>query len=846
MDLENGLLHAALGDADLFAQLSALHISPRDIDSTDLRRAYEFIIKYESDQNAIPTVAAVNDMCRVELKDQGVTGSFLLTELMQRQAFRRVNETVEAAQLQLRDNDPDGAFNRLRDLVEDDHGPKFVQPTTIFSHGQEVVDLYEKVKGGYTGVPLPWPTLTRTTLGMWPKTSTYFIARPGVGKCVRGDTLVMDAGTGVYKTAAQIVADRSDVLTRREDGVIERVTPSAWLNTGRKECFRVLLRSGRELSGTPEHPVMTVDGWKRLDEVKAGDHLETVRRVPEPTHSIAPPNSEVLMLAALLAEGGYTQGQVTFTNQDPKIVAVVDECAVKLGAEMIQYPYKEDFEYSFRWGGGRQEGPNPVRFLLDSYGCGHEKSIEKRIPDRVFGYSNETLAKFLGMFWSCDGSVPKGQWAEVGLGSKVMVDQIQRLLLRFGITSRVRYKRVRVGGCLDLGGKEFDSWTLRIHATSNGIFRDKIPLIGEKVGISARLKDPQNPNVDNVPMTPGLKAKILKAVEQGQARGVKFTELAGVLGMESYLDRSKLVRRRSISRRLLSAFIEVFGADDLKQYLVNHWDEVVDVVWDGEQDVYDLSVAGTHSFVAEDIVVHNTQVAVLAGRHAWKEPNNRRVLIISPEMSKMEIAERFFVVEANVSANNVLAGTLSDFEFARLKDKVKAMEDLENLWIMDMDNDLSPVGMEAVIRHCKPDLVAIDSIYMLDFRGDRAERTIRAVDWIRRTAKRFDTATLGFHQLSREAVKGKKSGGVGYEDGAIALTDQLFWDAQAVYIMEQDKDMRDDNRLKIHTSKVRRGKRPTKPLEIHWDFDSMKFDEIDTPGEEFEDKEYKPDNEIPF
>ena len=423
MDLENGLLHAALGSPDLFAQLSALHISPRDIDDTDLRRAYEFIIKYESGQNAIPTVEAVNDICHVELKDQGVTGEFLVTELMKRQAFRRINETVEAAQNQLRENDPDAAFDRLRELVEDDRGPKFVQPSTIFKHGQEVIDLYEKVQSGYTGVPLPWPSLTKTTLGMWPKTSTYFIARPGVGK---------------------------------------------------------------------------------------------------------------------------------------------------------------------------------------------------------------------------------------------------------------------------------------------------------------------------------------------------------------------------------------------------------------------------------------TQVAVLSGRHAWQEPNNRKVLIISPEMSKMEIAERFFVVEANVSANNVLSGTLSAFEFARLKDKVKAMEDLDNLWIMDCEDDLSPAGMEAVIRHCKPDLVAIDSIYMLDFRGDRAERTVRAVDWIRRTAKRFDTATLGFHQLSREAVKGKKSGGIGYEDGAIALTDQLFWDAQAVYIMEQDKDMRGDNRLLIHTSKVRRGKRPTKPLEVHWDFDAMKFGEIDKVEEEFEDKEYKPNNEIPF
>jgi len=36
------------------------------------------------------------------------------------------------------------------------------------------------------------------------------------------------------------------------------------------------------------------------------------------------------------------------------------------------------------------------------------------------------------------------------------------------------------------------------------------------------------------------------------------------------------------------------------------WDEVVSIEPDGEDDVYDLTVEGLHSFVAEDIVVHNS------------------------------------------------------------------------------------------------------------------------------------------------------------------------------------------------------------------------------------------------
>jgi replicative DNA helicase len=36
------------------------------------------------------------------------------------------------------------------------------------------------------------------------------------------------------------------------------------------------------------------------------------------------------------------------------------------------------------------------------------------------------------------------------------------------------------------------------------------------------------------------------------------------------------------------------------------WAEVVSIEPDGDDDVYDLTVEGLHSFVAEDIVVHNS------------------------------------------------------------------------------------------------------------------------------------------------------------------------------------------------------------------------------------------------
>lgn len=241
-------------------------------------------------------------------------------------------------------------------------------------------------------------------------------------------------------------------------------------------------------------------------------------------------------------------------------------------------------------------------------------------------------------------------------------------------------------------------------------------------------------------------------------------------------------------------------------------------------------------------------VVWLLARHAWLK--GYRVLVISPEMSAEEGAERFFIIDTKVPGKDVLHGQLSDFLFGRFKGRMTELKDAQGIWIIDSEDDLSAAGIESAIRSTEPQLIVCDAMYMLELGGrDRSENTIRAVSFFRRMAKRygskFDSTIAAFHMLSRAAVKSSKSGGVGYVDSAIALTDQLFWDAHGVWIMEQDKDMRDDNLMKIHCRKVRRGTFPSKPVEMHWNYDRMEFGEIDADPE-FEDEEYQADDEIPF
>lgn len=238
---------------------------------------------------------------------------------------------------------------------------------------------------------------------------------------------------------------------------------------------------------------------------------------------------------------------------------------------------------------------------------------------------------------------------------------------------------------------------------------------------------------------------------------------------------------------------------------------------------------GTITFFIARPGTGKTQIATLCGAHAWRAsgsvPGGRRVLIISPEMSKDEIAERFFVGEAKVSYPNVVKGMLSSFEYPKFKGAVDALRNESGIWIMDSEDGLSPQNIDSKIKLLKPHLVAVDAVYELPFKGDDMEKVAAALTWMRSSSKRHNYACVAFSQFNRKQEEIVKKGG-GSRLGVIAMSDKIGWVAHSVFALEQDKDMKLDRRLKIVPLKLRRGQHLGDGIEIRWDFNAMDFSEI--------------------
>ena len=221
-----------------------------------------------------------------------------------------------------------------------------------------------------------------------------------------------------------------------------------------------------------------------------------------------------------------------------------------------------------------------------------------------------------------------------------------------------------------------------------------------------------------------------------------------------------------------------------------------------------------------------------------KAVQGKKVLVISPEMSKIEVAERFFVVEANVDFQQVVEGGLPTKIEERFERVIHEMKDKDGLYIMDADDDLSPKGIDAAIHACQPDLVACDSMYDLRIKGERADRMLAALEWAKEDCKKNGYAFVGFAQQNRVAEKSKKEGG-GSRLGTIALTDAIGQDAHTIIALEQTKDDKADKIMKFVPLKARRGYFKKSKIRAHWDFSNINFSELtDEPAYE--------DGEIPF
>lgn len=377
-----------------------------------------------------------------------------------------------------------------------------------------------------------------------------FYGPPGNGKCISADSRVL-MPDGRYPTIKEVVEKKEPyvlTLTPQHKLAVKKV--SGWWQLEGKPLLKITTNRNRILECTPEHPLLTKEGWVEASTLREGAMIGVPRDIPI-FGSVNMRECEVKLLAYFITEGGLTQGKATFTNSEPEVLEDFQSAVRQFDSQLhINVQTKDGNTMTMYVNGNRTGGQerNTMQKLLDKCSLSFTNSDTKKVPECIYQLPKRMLALFLNRMFTGGGWLQINDKHEGIYGKKEMriigyasnseqlVRDLQHLLLRFGILSNI-YRM------------SAEHWSLNIHRNRDiDIFIEEIGMLGKK--------------------------------------GEKLVKRKNVWGKIKKKGGNRVVYEQIRKIELLPA----------------------------PEFVYDLTVEETHNFVADEFFVHNTYlVNAIAG-----------------------------------------------------------------------------------------------------------------------------------------------------------------------------------------------------------------------------------------
>jgi len=451
------------------------------------------------------------------------------------------------------------------------------------------------VKGDFCIIPPNSFALTRTV--------EYFRIPRNVlvaclGKCVTGDTRVVDADTGAYVPITEMGWAKTTIGLR--DWRLRPARVSSFIPQGRKPVFELKTKVGLRIKATANHPFRQLHGWTKLGELKPGDRIAVAREVPVFGKSPLP-EWEAALLGLMISEGQCdTPGHSpAFTSSDPVLVRQLEECVSRGALGSVTPRPVDGYRLVNRPGRGGAMIPNRATLWLKGHGL-NVTAGSKFVPQVVFKAPRPAVQCFLRALFSGDGGVYRSEdsfFIEYYSKSRRLIEDVHHLLLRFGVFSLIREKRTHIG-----------TMAFSIQITD----REQISKFAREIGFwpgSVKQRRLENEILPALGPEPTRRRSNFDTLPREAWRLVR----TAVDGAEITLSAAGVHRvhpGRSVSLATAAAVARATNDDEdsgLAEGPV--WDVVESIESAGEQEVFDLSVPGLHNFLANGIIVHNSTYA---------------------------------------------------------------------------------------------------------------------------------------------------------------------------------------------------------------------------------------------
>ncbi len=432
----------------------------------------------------------------------------------------------------------------------------------------------------------------------------------GFNKCVTGDTEVVDALTGRVVTVQELYEGRARLgRTLSCDTQSLHIRPETVLDVidnGVRPVYRLRTASGKTIETTANHPFLTFNGWKPLNQLSVGQFIAIPRRLPVEGSLVWPEHHLIVMGYLLMTT--VPQYAPLFATTSPDLLADFVRAAEQFDNVKCTVSIHRDDVYVVGTKPRNPKRPIELRFWAQILEIAGRLASEQIIPDEIFLLKNEQIALLLSRMWEYRGTINlEEKRLTLTLASEKMGRQIQHLLLRFGIISQLEtqapsrsgHPRIRI----HIQGKRHIQRFME-HIACHRVRNSFIDALDTLL----IYEDDPYGALDRIP--PAIKP-LIKQISERKRTTWSAIEVVSGISKQEFKAAGPLPHRAGFPRQAIAQVATLLNEPELKKQVENdiYWDEIVAIEYVGLKQTYDLEIARTHNFVANDIIVHNSHSA---------------------------------------------------------------------------------------------------------------------------------------------------------------------------------------------------------------------------------------------
>ncbi|AHJ87528.1 putative intein containing helicase/endonuclease protein [Bacillus phage Bp8p-C] len=431
------------------------------------------------------------------------------------------------------------------------------------------------------------------------------------GKCLHPSSILMTSeglmtveeffnAAGHQLSAEERVVDYfGDISLVNRHGELE--TPSHLTFNGVRDLLEIKGHRGTVNRVTRNHPLLVVSSsgdfeWKKAEDIRIGDYL-----VGSIGDEVFGSNTlvncqEAYAIGAIIADGYLGSNErIDFTSNKPEVMERVKKYLLAI----------QDKEQPTLYENNKQQGAEQVRMhnkkatkaWHDKFKIKYGVAKDKHVPSCILQAPSKVQLAFLSGYLESECSITKSKGnLDVTSASHTLIQQVSLMLRNFGYTPTVTSKKVK-------GYEQNNYYVLSLGVQDSKHLLKRLDFIS-----SQRVQQ-----VDG----------FFKATEGRGTVSSKQTVPFGKELTESYIKTLEGKKPRfsvptSISKERLRNFVMEHPnstQDGMYETILKLtsprfvYEQVTEVQSLGKQPTFDVAMPKTHSFVADGIINHNTEVA---------------------------------------------------------------------------------------------------------------------------------------------------------------------------------------------------------------------------------------------